>query len=138
MAAVPFFAESKIELSAKGNYSHQQGSSSSEETTIESTCEANVPANSRGEVIITAKRVKISVPFKYTERITYTDDKVERILRTGTYHGVESYDIDVKLKTEKICEQTFDETMNGSQQKLEERKINLLQSQIQIPPKGNN
>jgi len=57
------------------------------------------------------------VPFECTELITYNDGKTEEVIENGTYESVESYDISVDLKTEKITEQT---------------------EQVEIPPKGNS
>jgi hypothetical protein len=53
---------------------------------------------------VTAKKFKITVPFKYIERITYTDGKTEETFKAGTYEGIELYNINMEVKNEKITE----------------------------------
>jgi len=93
-------------LSTKTNYYHQSSGSDNEELTISSSLKCIVPANSKGEIIVTAKRAKITVPFKYTERVTYSDGRIINIHKNGIYESVESYDTHVELRAEKIVEQT--------------------------------
>ncbi|XP_047084895.1 uncharacterized protein LOC124696173 [Lolium rigidum] len=93
---------SEIHVDFHGEYSWGKTEGNSKKSTT--TVEYNVPPMSRIVCTIYAKVVEIDVPFSYKVKDILFDGKEgpPRQMHDGMYRGVNSTDIDIKVKTEEM------------------------------------
>jgi hypothetical protein len=65
--------------------------------TVKSTSTVAVPPNKKAIATVLILRATIDVPFTYTESTWYECGRFEEVTKSGIYHNIESYKVDVQV-----------------------------------------
>jgi hypothetical protein len=93
----PLLGQRGVEVTATVNGSHAWGGSMTHTKTVTSSSTVAVPLGMKAVATILIKKSIIDVPFTYTKSIWYRSGGVEVAKKSGVYHNVESWKVDVQV-----------------------------------------
>lgn len=94
---IPFLAEGGVEVTLTVNGSYTWGGSTTHTKTVTSSSTVAVPPMMKAVATILIKKSIIDIPFTYTESIWYRSGGYEEVKKSGVYHNVESWKVDVQV-----------------------------------------
>ena len=97
-AGVPFIASAEFEISVTASYSHEWGGEDGKKEIITTSTTILVPAHKKGRATVIVRNAQLDVGFTYTEKILWSDGESEEATKTGIYHNVDSWHVDVVLE----------------------------------------
>ncbi|KIJ98194.1 hypothetical protein K443DRAFT_133567 [Laccaria amethystina LaAM-08-1] len=94
---IPFLFEGEVEVSATVNASCAWGGSTTHTKTVTSSSTVAVPPMMKAVASILIRKSIIDIPFTYTKSIWYRSGGYEEVKKSGVYHNVESWNVDVQV-----------------------------------------
>jgi hypothetical protein len=94
---IPFLGKAGVEVTVTVDASHAWGGSKTITKTVTSSSAVAVPPMMMAVATILIKKSIIDIPFTYTKSIWYRSGGYEEVTKSGVYHNVESWKVDVQV-----------------------------------------
>ncbi|EDR05809.1 uncharacterized protein LACBIDRAFT_329415 [Laccaria bicolor S238N-H82] len=94
---IPFLAETGVETTYTVNTSYTWGGSTTHAKTVTSSSAIAIPPMKKVVATILIKKSIIDIPFTYTKSIWYRSGRYEEVMKSGVYHNIELWGVDVQV-----------------------------------------